>query len=131
ADLIRDAAPDSWAVYGYPIKLPPFDDASKPIAVVVEQRSVTSGAASPDGQRIPVELELLVWVVVDGARGDSEEQTEDELEAAAEAMIRLLEPLPTHTWNGAATRTEYDPQKPAYQFVVALGGALTEEEEES
>ena len=128
AALVRDAAPETWDVIDHPKHLPPFDDARKPVAIVIEQRTYTAGRFSPDGARIPIDVALLVWVVVDGSRGDDEGDLEDELEAAAEQMIQILEPLQGHAWDGTATRDNYDEQKPAYQFPIAAPGDLTPEE---
>lgn len=127
ADLIAQDAPDTWEIYAYPASLAPFDDATKPVAVVVEQRTIAAGTTSPDANGLPVGVELLVWVVVDGALGDNPADLEDTLEAAAETMIRLLEPLHGHEWNGDAIRDNYDTQKPAYQFTIRATGAITEE----
>ncbi len=127
AALIRQAAPDAWELYPYPASLLPFDDVAKPVAVVIEQRSISSGLASPDANGIPVGVELLIWVVVDGARGDDAGDIEDDLELAAETMIRILEPFPEHVWNGTANRDSYDSQKPAYTFTIRAAGAITEE----
>lgn len=128
ADLIKATAPDTWDVIAYPTRLTTFDDASKPVAVVVEQRAIASGNTSPDENGIPVAVTLAVWVVVDGARGDNPDVIEDDLEAAAERMIRILEPLPEHVWDGETTRDAYDNQKPAYLFTIRADGALTPEE---
>lgn len=128
AALIRDAAPDTWDVIGYPTRLRTFDDPNKPVAVVVEQRGLATGSTSPDDNGIPISTTLAVWVVVDGSRGDNPDVVEDELEAATEQMIRILEPLPEHVWDGEATRDAYDNQKPAYLFTIRADGALTSEE---
>jgi len=125
ADLIRAGAPADWDVIGHPTRLGPFDD--KRVAVVVEQRGFASGNTSPDANGIPASFNLAVWVVVDGTRGDDVDALEDELEAAAEHMVRLLEPLPTHVWDGEATRDNYDNQKPAYVFQIRADGAFTPE----
>lgn len=128
AGLIAAAAPGSWNVIPFPTRLTTFDDPAKPVAVVVEQRGIASGTTSPDGNGIPVAVNLAVWVVVDGARGDNPDVIEDDLEAAAETMIRILEPLPEHVWDGEGTRDAYDNQKPAYLFTIRADGALTNEE---
>jgi hypothetical protein len=127
AALIQGAAPATWDVIGYPARLRTLDDPAKPVAVVIEQRNIASGATSPDANGIPVAVTLAVWVIVDAARGDNAGETEDELEAAAETMIRILEPLPDHVWDGDAARDAYDNQKPAYLFQIRAAGALTEE----
>jgi hypothetical protein len=126
--LIAANAPDTWDVIPYPTRLATFEDPAKTVAVVIEQRGVSSGNTSPDDNGIPVAVTLAVWVVVDGARGDGADAIEDDLEAAAEAMIRILEPLPEHVWDGEATRDAYDQQKPAYLFTIRAAGALTPEE---
>jgi hypothetical protein len=128
AGLIEAVKPATWTVYPYPANLGPFEDSSHPVAIVIEQRTILSGATSPDDNGIPVGIDLIAWVVVDGTRGDSLADTEDLLEQAAEQMIRILEPLPTHVWDGTAARDQYDPQKPAYQFPIRAAGALTPEE---
>lgn len=125
--LIQERAPESWEVIPYPTKLAPLDDSAKPVAIVVEQRGIASGSTSPDGVVIPVSTLLAVWVVVDGSRGEGPAETEDRLEAAAETMIRILEPLPEHVWDGESSRDAYDNQKPAYLFLIRADGALTEE----
>ena len=127
-DLIEAAAPDDWDVYGHPLNLPPLDDPAKPVAIVVEQRAINAGAFSPDSNGIPTSVELRVWVVVDGTLGDDLGDVEDTLEAATETMLRILEPLPEHVWDGAANRDSYDEQKPAYTFTIRAAGALTPEE---
>lgn len=128
-DLIAGHAPDTWEIYPYPLQLQPFEDAAKSVAIVIEQRTLTAGRNSPDAENgIPVDVELTVWVVVDATRGDDREQVEDDLEAAAEQMIRILELLPDQSWDGTATRNQYDPQKPAYDFTIRHPGALTQEE---
>lgn len=128
AGLIAANAPDTWDVISYPTRLGPLDDPSKPVAIVVEQRGIATGNTSPDDNGIPVSATLAVWVVVDGSRGDNPDVTEDELEAAAEEMIRILQPLPEHVWDGDSTRDAYDNQKPAYLFTIRADGALTPEE---
>jgi hypothetical protein len=125
--LIAAAAPDTWEIYGYPTQLTPLDDATKPIAIVIEQRSITAGTFSPDGDSIPVAVEIAVWIVIDASTGRDRDELEDELEAAAEQMIRILLPMPNDVWDGAAERTSYDAQKPAYQFTIRAAGALTQE----
>ena len=126
--LIEAGAPDTWVVIPYPTRLTTFDDPTKPVAVVVEQRAFASGNTSPDDNGIPISVTLSVWVVVDGARGDNSDVIEDELEAAAQQMIRILQPLPEHVWDGEGTRDAYDNQKPAYLFTIRADGALTPEE---
>lgn len=128
AGLIAAAAPAHWDVIPYPTRLRSFDDATKTVAVVVEQRGIASGNTSPDENRIPIAVTLAVWVIVDGARGDNPDVIEDDLEAAAETMIRILEPLPEHVWDGDTSRDAYDQQKPAYLFLIRADGALTPEE---
>jgi hypothetical protein len=127
AALIADAAPNTWDIIAYPTRLAPLDDATKPVAIVVEQRNVAAGGFSPDGVSIPVSVTLAVWVVVDATRGANPDEVEDELEAAVEQMVRILTPLPEHVWDGNATRDAYDNQKPAYLFTIRADGALTEE----
>lgn len=127
AGLIREHMPDSWQLHDHPIGLLPFDDAGKPVAVVIEQRSITAGTTPPAGDQLRVGVELALWVVVDGSRGADSGDLEDQLEAAAEQMIAILEPLPEHVWDGAAVRDAYDAQKPAYQFTIRAAGALTQE----
>nr|WP_278101898.1 hypothetical protein [Microbacterium proteolyticum] len=116
--------PDTWTVYDFPTRLQTFEDATKPVAIVIEQRELEAGSTSPDEHGIPISVDLLVWVVVDGTRGVRLPQLEDELEAAAETMIRILEPLADDAWNGAATRDAYDEQKPAYRFPVSGTGRI-------
>lgn len=128
AGLIAAVAPDTWDVIPFPKRLRTFEDPDKPVAVVVEQRTVAAGQFSPDGVSIPVQVELAVWVIVDATRGDEEWLVEDRLEEAVEEMIRILTPMPEHVWDGTAARDEYDPQKPAYQFTIRAAGALTPEE---
>lgn len=129
-DLIAADAPASWEIYPYPLQLGPFEDAAKPVAIVIEQHTLTAGRTSPDTVNgIPVDVELTIWVVVDATRGDDREQVEDELEAAAEQMIRILEALPDQSWDGTANRNQYDAQKPAYDFTIRAAGALTQEEQ--
>ncbi|KZE91181.1 hypothetical protein [Microbacterium sp. TNHR37B] len=128
AELIAPDAPDTWEIHAHPVNLLPFDDPQTTVAVVIEQRSMTAGNTSPDGNGMPIAVELMLWVVVDGSRGDDTPDVEDLLEDAAATMIRILEPLPTHVWDGAATRDAYDNQKPAYQFTIRASGALTLEE---
>lgn len=130
ADLITADAPDTWEIYPYPLQLGTFEDAEKPVAIVIEQRTMTAGRTSPDDENgIPVDVELTVWVIVDATRGDKREQVEDLLEDAAEQMIRILEAMPEQSWDGTATRNQYDPQKPAYDFTIRAAGALTQEEQ--
>ena len=130
-DFITASAPDTWEIYGYPTQLGPFEDASKPVAVVIEQRTMTAGRNSPDDENgIPVDVELTVWVIVDATRGDNRDQVEDQLEDAAEQMIRILEAIPDQWWDGTATRNQYDPQKPAYDFTIRAAGAITDTQEE-
>lgn len=130
ADLIAASAPETWEIIPHPTRLRPFDNPAKPVAIVVEQRGIQSGKWSPDGVSIPTEVALAVWVIVDGARGADAGPTEDNLEAAAESMIRILEPLSDEVWDGLAERDMYDDQKPAYQFTIRAGGALTTEEQQ-
>lgn len=125
ADLIGAAAPNTWKIYPYPARLDTFEDPAKPVAIVVEQRTVTAGTFSPDALLTPVQVELVVWVIVDGSRGEDPAALEDRLEEAVEQMIRILEPLPEHAWTGGAARDDYDPQKPCYGFTIRLGGTLT------
>lgn len=123
--LIADTAPDDWEIYGYPTQLGPLDNPAKPIAVIIEQRTITAGRTSPDETGIPVDVELTVWVLTDATLGDDRDAVEDRLELAAETMIRILEQLPEQVWDGTATRNQYDPQKPAYDFTIRANGALT------
>lgn len=125
ADLIEPDMPDTWEMHPAPTRLRSFTDPHKTVAVVIEQRSIASGTTSTDDNGIPVAVELLVWVVVDGARGNGVGDIEDALEDAAEQMIRQLESLPQHVWDGSATRENYDDQKPAYQFTIRAAGRLT------
>ncbi|MFB4348477.1 hypothetical protein [Microbacterium sp. CR_7] len=129
-DFITASAPEAWEIYGYPTQLGPFEDASKPVAIVIEQRTMTAGRTSPDENGIPIDIELTVWVIVDATRGDNREQVENQLEDAAEQMILILEAIPDQWWDGVATRNQYDPQKPAYDFTIRAAGALTQEEQE-
>lgn len=126
--LIAENAPDTWDIHPAPVSLRPLDDPATPVAIVIEQRAITAGAFSPDMNGLALAVELLVWVVVDGSLGDDADDVEDRLEAAAEQMIRILEPLPNHVWDGAASRDAYDDQKPAYMFTIRAAGALTTEE---
>lgn len=125
AGLIAAQAPDTWQIYPYPATLRTFDDPAKTVAIVVEQRTVTAGTFSPTDLLTPVQVELVVWVVVDGSRGEDPGNLEDRLEEAVERMIRILEPLPEHAWTGGAARDDYDPQKPCYGFTLRFGGNLT------
>lgn len=125
--LIQADAPDAWEIYGYPTQLGVLDDPNKPIAVVIEQRTIAAGQFSPDGDSIPVTTELALWVVIDATLGDSRETIEDLLDTAVEQMIRILLPMPGSNWDGTAERTSYDAQKPAYQFTIRATGALTQE----
>lgn len=128
-DLIALSAPAEWDIIGYPTQLNALDDPAKPVAIVIEQRTITAGRTSPDDAGIPVDVELTVWVIVDASRGDDRDEVEDRLEAAAEQMIQILEQLPEQVWDGTANRNQYDPQKPAYDFTIRATGALTPEEE--
>lgn len=129
-DLIAADAPAEWDIIAYPMQLPPLDDPAKPVAIIIEQRTLTAGRTSPDEVNgIPVDVELTVWVIVDATHGDTREQVEDLLEDAAEQMIRILEAIPEQSWDGTATRNQYDPQKPAYDFTIRAAGALTQEEQ--
>jgi hypothetical protein len=124
--LIQESAPTDWEIYGYPTQLGPLDDPTKPIAVIIEQRTITAGRTSPDDENgIPVDVDLTVWVLTDATLGDDREAIEDRLEAATEHMIRILEQLPEQVWDGTATRNQYDQQKPAYDFTIRAHGALT------
>lgn len=127
-DLIVASAPADWDVIGYPKQLAQLDNPAKPVAIVLEQRTITAGRTSPDADGIPVEVELTVWVIVDAALGEDRDAVEDRLEAAAEGMIRILEQLDEQIWDGTATRNQYDPQKPAYDFTIRAPGALIPEE---
>lgn len=127
AGLIAAVAPDTWDVIPHPTRLRTFDNPAKPVAIVIEQHAIQSGPFSPDGVAIPVEVALAVWVVVDGSRGEEAGPIEDQLEDAVEQMIRILEPMPDHVWDGTAERGSYDDQKPAYQFTIRAPGALTTE----
>lgn len=129
ASLIEASAPDTWEIVPVGQRLRAFTDSGKPVSIVVEQRGLESDRFSSDGERIPVVVTLAVWVVVDGARGASANDTEDLLEAATEDMIRIFEPLTLHVWDGTAERTAYDEQKPAYQFSLKVAGHITQEEE--
>lgn len=128
-DLIAASAPDTWDIIAYPTQLNQLDDPSKPVAIIIEQRTIAAGRTSPDDVHgIPVDVELTVWVIVDASLGGDRDQVEDDLEVAAEQMIRILEQLPDQVWDGTATRNQYDPQKPAYDFTIRATGALTPEE---
>lgn len=129
ADAIKAEAPATWDVRSAPTRLRAFTDPAKPVAIVVEQRDISADRFSSDGERIPVIVTLAVWVIVDAARGDSSDAVEDDLEAAAETMIRILEPLAGPVWDGTAERTGYDEQKPAYQFTLKVAGYITQTEE--
>lgn len=128
AALISAAAPAGWDVIPYPTQLQPLDNPDKPVAVVIEQRAITAGRTSPDPNGTPVAVELTVWVIVDASRGDDRADVEDRLEEAAEALVLIFEELPDDMWDGTATRNQYDPQKPAYDFTIRAAGALTQEE---
>lgn len=123
-DLIKPAAPVSWEIYPYPLKLAPLEDAAKPVAVVIEQRTIAAGQFSPDAAGIPVVSDLAVWVVVDASRGEDLADVEDLLEESALELIRILQELPEDNWDGTAERTSYDPQKPAYQFTISAAGTI-------
>lgn len=128
ADLIRQNAPETWEVFGHPAKgaeLTNFQFAAKPVAIVVEQRSIQAGQFSDDGVTVGVGVILGVWVVVDGARGGTPADVEDTLEIAVEEMVKLLAPFPDHVWDGVAERNSYDEQKPAYLFTITAAGDLT------
>ena len=127
-DLIAADAPDDWEITAYPAQLGPLDNPAKPIAIVIEQIAIAAGRTSPDAKGIPVSVELHVWVIVDATRGDDRDEVEDRLEDATEQMIRILETLPEHNWDGTANRNQYDPQKPAYDFTIRAEGALITEE---
>ncbi|WP_345751381.1 hypothetical protein [Microbacterium rhizophilus] len=127
AALIAIDAPESWAIYPYPVNLGPFEDPAKSVALVVEQTSIASGVTSSDGERIPVEAELHAWIVVDGSRGDQPDVLEARLEEALEHMIRALNVLPDHVWDGRAERAKFDQSKPAYRVTVKAPGHITEE----
>lgn len=125
--LLEPRAPEGWDIFDYPTRLRTFDDPTKPVAIVIEQRTYKLGRFSADENGTPIDAELLVWVVVDGARGDDLDEIEDDLEAALEQLIQILESLelPAHVWDGTATRDEYDDQKPAYQLSLTAAGYLT------
>lgn len=127
-DLIAASAPEGWDIIPYPTQLDPLDNADKPVAIVIEQRTLTAARTSPDENGIPVDIELTVWVIVDATRGNDRPEVEDRLELAAEQMIRILEQLNEQSWDGTATRNQYDPQKPAYDFTIRAHGALIPEE---
>ncbi|QMU97981.1 hypothetical protein FVO59_12795 [Microbacterium esteraromaticum] len=127
-DLIAAGAPDGWEIFGYPAQLNTLDDPTKPVAIVIEQRTITAARTSPDANGIPVDVELTVWVIVDATLGETREEVEDRLELAAEHMIQILEQLDAQTWDGTAGRNQYDPQKPAYDFTIRAQGALIPEE---
>lgn len=132
ADLIRADAPDTWQVYGYPIKggaISTAMTAAQPVAVVVEQRTIAASRFSATPESIPVELGLTVWVVVDGTRGETAEVIEDRLEGALESLIRILSSLPDHLWDGTAERSTYNEQQPAYSFLINNATATIEESE--
>lgn len=122
--LIAPAAPSTWEIYPYPVKLAPLEDAAKPVALVIEQRTIAAGQFSPDDAGIPVVADLAVWVVVDATRGDDLADVEELLEDAALQLIRILQQLPEDNWDGTAERTSYDPQKPAYQFTISAAGTI-------
>lgn len=128
ADLIRSAAPESWDVIGVGKRLRPFTDSGKDVAVVIEQRGIEASPFSSDGATIPVVVTLVAWVIVDGSRGDDEDEVEDRLDAAAVSMIRILEPFAQAAWDGMAERNAYDAQKPAYTFTIRFDGSITQEE---
>lgn len=127
ADKIRLEAPEHWEVIDVGKRLTSFTDSSKTVAIVVEQRGIATQRFSSDGERIPVEVTLAVWVVVDGSRGQGPADVEDLLEESVEQMIRILEVLAESVWDGTAERTGYDEQKPAYQFTVTFAGHITQE----
>lgn len=127
--LIEAGAPATWDIIGYPTQLGVLDDPAKPIAIVIEQRNVAAGKFSPDGDSIPIDVELVVWIVVDATQGDDRDELEDLLEESVEQMIRLLVPMPNDNWDGTAERTSYDTQKPAYQFTIRAPGVITQEEQ--
>jgi len=128
ADKIRAEAPDEWDVHDVPLRLRSFTDATKLVAIVVEQRGLVASPFSSDGVEIPVEVNLSVWVIVDASRGEGADVIEDRLEDAAEQLIRIFEPLAESVWDGTAERTSYDEQKPAYQFPLRFTGTITQEE---
>lgn len=121
-----ESKPPRWEIFDRPRRLPPFTDPSWDVAIVIEQRGLMASRFSSDGVEIPVEISVSVWVVVDGSRGDDDGTIEDRLEEAAEAMIRILEPLAAPVWDGTAERTSYDEQKPAYQFPLRVIGKIVE-----
>ena len=128
--LIEPLAPAGWEIFDYPVGLRGFDDPQKSVAIVIEQRTIAASRLSPDPNRIPVDVGLTVWVVVDAGRGKQLRDVEDDLEAALEQLLRILEGagLPEHVWDGTATRDSYDDQKPAYQITISATGAITPEE---
>jgi|GEM_PF-5106876 len=128
AELITAAAPATWDVIPYPTRLQPLDNDDKPVAIVIEQRTLTAGNTSPTETEIPVDVELTVWVIVDASLGRDRNEVEDLLEEAAEGMIRILEQLPDDNWDGVATRNQYDEQKPAYDFTIRAQGSITQED---
>jgi len=127
AALVTAAAPANWEVHPYPTQLSTFDDPAHDVGIVIEQRTMTTGAFSDDPDSLPVVVELALWVIVDGSRGEALGDLEDRLEAAAEQVVRILAQLPHDVWNGTATRDAYDAQKPCYQFTISAAGALTQE----
>lgn len=128
AELITAAAPTTWDVIPYPTKLAPLDRHGKPVAIVIEQRTLQAGKTSPTATEIPVDVELTVWVIVDASLGRDRNDVEDILEDAAFEMIRILEQLPDDNWDGVATRNQYDEQKPAYDFTIRAQGSITQED---
>lgn len=131
ADLIAAGAPDTWAIHRAPRSLAPFDDPAKPAAILIEQANITAATTSPTAAGIPVDLELWVWAMVDSSRGDDADALEDALEDVLEGMVAILAELPEHVWDGAAERTNYDEQKPAYRFTIRAAGAITPKENPS
>lgn len=126
-DLIAPAAPVSWEILPYPTRLRTFDDPAHDIGVIIEQRTIQTGDYSDDPNSLPVVVELALYVIADGSRGDDLNTIEDRLEAATEQMVRILAQLPDHVWDGQAVRDTYDDQKPCYTFTIRAAGALTQE----
>lgn len=129
ADRLRPDLPVGWDLVDRPKRLGAFLPGVL-VTIVIEQRGLATDRFSSDGESIPVQSELAVWVIVDGSQGTDEGELEDRLELAAEWMIRELEVLVDEAWDGTAERGAYDAQKPAYQFPVRVTGTIEQTDPE-